>query len=112
MRTLGPWSTTDDPDAITATGYLVVDPSGDLVADCGIIGRRDEGVNDANAEFIVRAVNSHEELLEACREMLRTHTATVFTDTGEAELGDIPHEWMPARAQAVAAIAKAEGGAT
>ena len=51
------------------------------------------------------------ELLEALREMLRTHTACIDTHdgTGEVEMGNIEGEWMPARAQAVKAIAKAEG---
>ncbi len=60
--------------------------------------------NEANARLIAAAP----ELLEALKKMLRTHTTVIGTaDDGSAELGNIEGEWMPARAQAVKAIAKA-----
>lgn len=59
-----------------------------------------------NAEFIVRACNSHEDLLEACREVQRALTSP------SRKLLDSTRQEMEPLLQAVnAAIAKAEGRA-
>ncbi len=55
---------------------------------------------DANAEFIVRACNSHEELLEAAKQ------AQCGCSIAERESGHRVECWMPALLDA---IAKAEG---
>ena len=47
-------------------GPIVYGPSGEMVADCCIITNTSDE-NKAIAAFIVKACNSHEELLEACK---------------------------------------------
>lgn len=58
----------------------------------------------ADAEFIVRACNSHYDLLEACREMQRTLTSNTRQLSGVTRFELSP--WLPMLATA---IAKAEG---
>ena len=66
MHTPGPWKhirqrATDDSHDVMAPG----ETGAICVATCGHQGC-DNGVIAANARFIVRACNAHDELLEAC----------------------------------------------
>ena len=62
---------------------------------------------EAHAEFIVRACNSHEELLEACKLTIKPLLALAkFIDT---EGQKIPFEVRDASQAVLKAIAKAEG---
>lgn len=61
-----PWKT--DPDL---GNQCVLGPDGVQTADCSIFvnpkfGNRTDAINEANAAFIVRAVNSHDALVKAC----------------------------------------------
>lgn len=60
-----PW--TVDPEF---EDQAVIGPDGVQVADCSItchpkFGKRNDVINAANAEFIVRAVNAHDDLVKA-----------------------------------------------
>jgi hypothetical protein len=72
-----PWLLGNDRETIIAT-------DDDIVVDCGI--RRAEEA-EANAAFIIRAVNCHEELLDAVK-CLRQHLALFCTpsDSVAAEI--------------------------
>lgn len=59
----------------------------------------------ANAEFIVRACNSHDELLTALRWMVKQEVETCAS----GDCGNYDCELMPSMIAARAAIAKAEG---
>ncbi len=70
-----PWTTDEETGNETILGA-----NGILVADCCINvfkPHRTTAENQANAIFIVRACNCHEELLEAAKELLRS-----FDDVG------------------------------
>lgn len=59
-------------------------------------------VNEANAEFIVRACNTHDDLLAACKEILPHCKSTGYLLSGAMRL---QHDQRVARASAI--IAKA-----
>ena len=61
--------------------------------------------SEANAAFIVRAVNSHDDLLEALEETVRVAVVFANCEAAEARGGKIPPWLVKARA----AIAKAWG---
>lgn len=54
-------------EALNGTFSIVVWGDSKIESDCGVQGRTPE---EANAEFIVRAVNSHEALVEALKRMI------------------------------------------
>ena len=93
IHTLVPWMLSD------SHGLCVVSEKG-VVADLEKSRTSAESSEEsrANAEFIVRACNSHDALLAACKALM-----TRFEHTGEAWMDD------PAMVQARAVIAKAEG---
>lgn len=93
-RTPTPWRLSDTGRTIHGTGrnfQVCTIPAG---------GVRLSGVDIANGKFIVRACNSHDELLEACKAALKQHRLErrqIFgTDALEEQLR--------------AAISKAEAG--
>lgn len=101
-HTPGPWSLDYDPEM--SPNIWIVAPTNSGVAKVEICEHREgrpEELNDedwANAAFIVRACNSHDALLSACRALL----ATWGSDDEDAIIA--------ARRSARAAIAKATGG--
>ena len=54
-----------------STSKAIVDQTGIVLANIWNRGTKPAQQAKANAEFIVRAVNSHEELLEACKDALK-----------------------------------------
>lgn len=89
---------------------IIWGPNDEIVADVQHLGEtlkfKNPNVCPANAEFIVRAVNAHEELLDACKVMLGHYCVTGNDAFDRAEKDPIIH----ARAERMrAAIAKAEG---
>jgi hypothetical protein len=64
----------------------------------GALGDGSDETHTANAEFIVRAVNSHEALLEAAKEMLEEHSKLL--KMAGASLDVLPASWLSAVAQA------------
>lgn len=94
-----PWRLYEGDDYISVG---TTDPSDPLILDT--IGQRSndpdrpEDEQVANAEFIVRAVNSHDDLLAVCRAVLDRHS---YQGTGEP--------WPALFEAARAAVAKAEG---
>jgi hypothetical protein len=68
---------------------------------------RDEGAT--NAEYIVRAVNSHEVLLAACEDTL---ARLLFLATSEAKYYDRTNETWIEQLRAAIALAKGEGRAS
>lgn len=62
-----------------------------------------------NADFIVRACNSHDKLLEACETSLQW-LAKVAGDQGESDPTGLAHRAMKQHARVTAAIAKATKG--
>ena len=98
-HTPGPWQVAGHGTTVDHTHERSRRPP---VARCGLThGLGPAGDEDrANAEFIVRACNSHDELLAALRELTRAWDSTQFpvSDRMDAALKD-----------ADAAIAKAEG---
>ncbi len=58
-----PWRTDEDFDHLSVAGA-----DGAQIADCCILGfkvKRNDAINRANAAFIVRAVNAHDDLVDA-----------------------------------------------
>lgn len=76
-------------------------PMGDIIAICDCGTAKDYNEDLANAEFIARAWNSHDDLLEACKYVVRWHREN---DSGEGEL--YGQDFVTT---CIAAIAKAEG---
>ena len=62
-RTPTPWNNDLFPFAVDGK-------DGILIADCSDIACRNDEVQNANAEHIVRCVNSHDELVEACNHVI------------------------------------------
>jgi len=96
-----PWEarkyTAEGDYAIARVGYMPI-------AAMGPEEDRDAEQVEADAEFIVRAVNSHDDLLEACKEVLRIRDCKLSAANGGwSDAADI---W----AKVDAAIAKAQGG--
>jgi hypothetical protein len=56
-----PWAINED-----RLHEIVFDPGGDGIPIAECFGLPDDGETEANAALIVRAVNSHEALVEAC----------------------------------------------
>lgn len=95
-HTPGPW---------TANGDMVNTKKDCLyVAKCA--GDTDEQA-EANAEFIVRACNCHDELVEACKEFLKLEkfTSSLRTPDPNGCWGDLCNAFAIAKS----AISKAEG---
>lgn len=94
-------------------GPVVVGQDWGVVAVCRQAKPRNTMVSIANAEFIVRAANCHEELLAACK-MIAAIGGNLpdehLTDrTGENDAAHRGLMYCQARGIARAAIAKAEG---
>lgn len=98
---------------------LVTDADGNTVAHCtrweGHHRNRPAGqIAEANAEFIVRAVNSHQELLDALKETLRQcdieRVMRAQSNGFQGDVSDLDRRFDPPLyiAEARAAIAKAE----
>lgn len=73
-----------------------------------------ERVNEANAELVIRAVNSHQELLEALKSCFAMLTSPKFSGWIDAnctddELWAMTQAMIQRRDEARAAIAKAQG---
>ena len=99
MHTKGTWETgKKHPCRVIAFNNGI----SSIVAMC--CDSRDEGTERQeekdNAQFIVRACNCHDELLEACKQLL--------IETDQHAQGDCP-KLLSACAEARKAIAKAEG---
>jgi hypothetical protein len=95
-RTPGPWRICDDADVVDARGRYVA-TAHDATSDVGT------AVEYANAEFIVRACNSHDALLAA----LEACQAELYRVTSERNASS-PHSDMIV-CDARAAIAQARG---
>ena len=88
MRTPGPWGTKE------GMIYSESDQSGKTIAFCD---------NKANADFIVRACNAHDDLMEACHQMWAALDERILN----ASKGSSVKEALEKIKQA---ISKAEGG--
>lgn len=66
QHTPGPWKVSETPEPGSA--WTITSPSGHIAIGWGPGSSQD----DANAEFIVRACNSHDALLAACQEVSKT----------------------------------------
>ena len=106
-RTPGPWKAVERSrwhDAIRIVGRRNVETA--RVSTDG--QRNDSDENRANAEFIVRAVNAHDDLLASVREMVKAAGSLM----GEATGGMPVQDWGQVNDALVAAgraVAKAEG---
>jgi hypothetical protein len=98
-----PWTLSDNPHQKECLDIL---GSGYVVASAWAGGDMDNDY-EANAEYIVRAVNSHEDLLEALKE-LEGEFNQVFTALQEEEKLTFGPLSAGVVGRAVAAIAKAE----
>ena len=94
QHTPTPWHQVDN------TGALVIDLNGNVMAHCAVQDELPMTERQANAAFIVRAVNSHEELIEALKEVTEWLAASCTTSDGAQ---------TEAIKQANSAIARAEG---
>ncbi len=114
-HTPGPWGLETVPTSIGICHQIGPFPSTGYMEDnhaCVYVDGRNSG-GDSNAVELLanaRLIAAAPELLEALEEMLRTHKAAIYVDDGVAELVEPEETWMDARAQAVAAIAKAVEG--
>ena len=82
---------------------LIYGPDGYLVADCGRIQRRTKEETSQNAAFIVRAVNAHDDLVDALESFPDLHNGRV----SETDLLEAARDWFWGVAQP--ALAKARG---
>ena len=95
-----PW-TADLGGCITSSGLpIVTGRNGALLATLAMNGHK----GAANADFIVRAVNAHDELVAALRRMMEQPTMNPLNMTPEQRV-----ELWAAHDQARAALAKAQG---
>jgi len=98
-HTPGPWS--------VGTGLRTSAGKGiGFIAEIKTLPNRDYQQMEANADFIVRACNSHDELLEALKECLKAvNTVIAFSDMA----GHESLSFIRVKKMAEQAIAKAEG---
>ncbi len=61
--------------AIIMNGVIIAKMVKQVTMDCETL--------NANAEFIVKAVNSHEALVDACKQALNTFTSTSYESKGD-----------------------------
>ena len=107
-HTPGPWKQHATPGKIYAS---VRGADGRCVADCG---SRSDVIAQANAEFIVRACNAHDDLLEALqRAELSTKQICLAANIGHTSIKD-KLRWYESQLEQLgrelrAAIDKAEG---
>jgi hypothetical protein len=92
-----PWKVFTSPDGLLVVGIGTLEGEG--VCDAGFgVWRWNDGEGIANAHFIVRAVNSHADMLAALKAIIPLIDVAGYTDRRDEE----------AIRQARAAIAKAE----
>lgn len=88
---------------------IIYDSRGNAIADAKTFhGKHEDGQAEANAAFIVRACNSHAELLEALETLLKQYDI-LLDELTEEEFSGYP-EVIAARAALAKAKGEQEGG--
>lgn len=98
-HTPGPWTWQHDGEVI------------DIVSEQQTVAMLDDNgcETEANAEFIVRACNCHEELLEACKELANNVSGWDESELRQTGGNTNTNCLLASFTKALAAIAKAEG---
>jgi hypothetical protein len=106
-HTPGPWISQSAPTISGHSRLIRSESTGDVLAFVGTFG---DGVAIQNAEYIVRAVNSHADLLAACRAARKAILlAERFIPPDGSDERDAKDACTDAIAALRAAIRKAEG---
>lgn len=92
---------THTPTPWKLDGFHIVDDNGAIIATCRTAYRYATQEEVSNAELIVKCVNSHDELLEACKGLLEAIKFSGWSIDDD--------RWQKPLLQAGFAIAKAEG---